>query len=96
MKLKIFITHPEYFLNGSNYCSLHACDENEAYMYEDKQVIAEVEIDMDAIDTNATRATAVQILENEMESKREDFTAGMEALKTRKESLLAIEHKPDE
>ena len=96
MKLKIFINNPEYFLAGEYFVALHACAQNEHYMYEDKQVIAEVEIDIDAIDTTQTRAAAVQILENEMEQKRADFTAGMEGLQARKESLLAIEHKPDE
>ena len=96
MKLKIFIGNPEYFLAGDNYCSLHVCSENQNFMYEDKQVIAEVEVDMDAIDTTQIRASAVQILDNEMEQKRADFTAGMEGLQARKESLLAIEHKSDE
>jgi len=56
-------------------------------------LVGEVEFNPDSIDMDKVRAAAVSGIDAEMESRRADFLAGLEELKQRRESLLAIEHK---
>lgn len=92
MKYYAFTANPAGYIEG--WAKTLLLISNKGHASEDWKFIQEVEFDEDAVDTNEIRASAVQSLDNEMEQKRADFTAGMEGLQARKESLLAIEHKP--
>jgi hypothetical protein len=92
MKYYAFTANPDGFLEGWSKSFILSEDRNtpQGWVF-----IDEVELNIDAVDMNEVRAAAVQGIENEMEEKRIDFTAGMEGLKKRKEELLAITYQPE-
>ena len=96
MKLYIYTSQPESVLQGDFFCSLRTTDDKE---WHDKQpnfvFLGEIEFEYDA-DASTLRQYAVDAIDAEMEIQRQNFTAGMEELKAKKESLLAIEYKPDD
>lgn len=93
MKYYAFTSNPEGFLNGwsKNFILI----ENKETASQDWVFVSEVELDIDTVNMNEIRAGAVQCIDNVMEQKRMDFTAGMEELSKRKEELLAITHQPE-
>ena len=93
MKYYAFTSSPETFLLGwSSSFILIEKKENAAV---DWVFIAETEIDIESVDMNKIRAGAVQCINNEIEQRTADFTAGMEELKKRKKELLSITHQPE-
>ena len=92
MKYYAFTANPEQFVAGT-YQSLIL--RQSANPIEDWVFVQEIEVDMDAIDMDMVRAAAVGQLDALMQQRRADFTAGMQQLAERKESLLALEHKPE-
>ena len=96
MKLSVFINHNEHFLRGEYYCALHACTERESYMYEDKKVIAEIDVDFDAIDLSEVTKLAVESIEKEEQNALAGHEKTMQGLETRKQNLLSITHQPEQ
>ena len=94
MKYYAFTSNPEGLLDGYSSSFIMRSTKDDAP--ENWVFCGEVEFNPDAIDKDAVRKAAVNEIDAEMEKQRTNFTAGMEQLKARKESLLAIEHKPDE
>ena len=94
MKYYAFTSNPEGLLDGfsSSYIMRSTReDAPEGWVF-----VGDVEFDPDAVDMDAVRKGAVNMIDTEIEKQTANFTAGMERLRNRKESLLAIEHKPDE
>ena len=94
MKYYAFTSNPEGFIDGYSSSFILRAKKEDAP--EDWVFIQEVDFDPNAIDISSIRQAAVKSIDAEMEKQRTNFTAGMEELKARKESLLAIEHKPEE
>ena len=96
MKLYIYTCNPEQVLEGDFFCSLRLTSDKKWHDNQPDYIsLGEIEVDFDA-DAYKIRQHAIDAIDNEMAAQRENFTNGMEELQTRKESLLAIEHKPDE
>ena len=96
MKLYIYTCNPEDVMEGDFFCSLRLTSDKEWHDSQSHYIsLGTIEVELDT-DTNTLRQHAIDAIDNEMETQRINFTHGMEQLKARKESLLAIEHKPDE
>ena len=94
MKYYAFTTTPDGYLEGWSQSFILVPDKN--HVSEHWVFIQEVEFNPNAVDIDTVRNAAVKNIDAEMEAQRINFTHGMEELKARKESLLAIEHKPEE
>ena len=94
MKYKVCTAKPEGFIEGWSTTFITIAADLEPS--EGRVVLGEVDFDPSAVDITEVRQAAVKSIDAEMEKQRTNFTAGMERLQNRKESLLAIEHKPEE
>ena len=90
MKLKIFIRDNEYFLRGEYFVGVSVCGESEAYMSDDHQIIAEVEIDLDAIDRGEITKKAIEKLDKEEQEFRARTESALSEIENRKGKLLAL------
>ena len=90
MKLKIFIRDSEYFLRGEYFVGVSVCGEGEGYMSDDCQIIAEVEIDLDAIDRGEITKHAIEKLDKEEQEFRARTQEALNSIEARKGKLLAL------
>ena len=91
MKYHIITTNPGGVIEG--YSNTFLLTPHKTLASNDWAWVGEVEFDPASIDMNEVRRAAVKGIDAEMERRRADFLAGLEELKTRRESLLAIDHK---
>ena len=91
MKLFVYITDAEEFLNGEGRgLTLRPSNENAPDIWIEA---GSIELELD-IDQSTVRQKAVETIERLMQLKREDFSNGMEELSRRKQELLSIPHQP--
>lgn len=93
MKVHLVITEPADFAMGKFDYSVHLY-ENDPHI-EDWIHVGIIELDFGGIDLTEAKRLAIEKLDQEIETKRAEFSKVLEALQAKKNSLLALEHTND-
>ena len=91
MKVIIYIRNPEHFLKGEYFLALGVCSSDEEWAYENEQVIAEVDVDLEKLDRGDLTTAAVDGIEKRQQKILAEAEVANQELETRKGKLLALE-----
>ena len=90
MKLVIYVRNPERFLKGDMFMGLGICAKEEEFFWENAQVVAEIDIDVESVDRGTIVKQAIGLIEEEEKKVLLEQEEKLQRIERRKGELLAL------
>jgi hypothetical protein len=90
MNLVIYVRNPEHFLKGDMFMGLGICAKEEEYFWENEQVVAEIDLDVESVDRGTIVKQAIGLIEEEEKKVLLEQEEKLQRIERRKGELLAL------